>query len=67
MELVRDPFLLPLCQCGGGATRLSCVEPHPVDETKLLRTYVCQACGSLQTHLVAKPNRATVEPPLPGG
>jgi hypothetical protein len=55
MELPRDPFLLPLCRCGG-ATRLSHVEPHAVDEQKSLRTYVCQTCGSLQTHVVVRRN-----------
>ena len=54
MDFPRDPFLLPLCPCGG-ATRLSHVEPHPVDERRSLRTYVCQACGSDQTHTVKKP------------
>lgn len=58
MELPRDPFLLPLCFCGG-ATRLSHVEPDPVDERKSLRTYICQACGHLQTHPVMKRTAVT--------
>jgi len=59
MELPRDPFLLPLCHCGGG-TRLSHVEPDPVDERKSLRTYICQGCGSLQTHPVIKRSVVTL-------
>jgi hypothetical protein len=55
MDFSRDPFLLPSCQCGG-LTRLSHVEPHPVDEGQSLRTYVCQACGSDQTLTFVKPN-----------
>ena len=66
MEFPRDPFLLPLCPCGG-PTRLSHIDPHPVDERQSLRTYVCQACGSDQTHTVLKPpadRRLVVLPPL---
>jgi len=55
MDFSRDPFLLPLCPCGG-ATRLSHVEPHPFDEQRSLRTYICQACDSLHTHTVIKRN-----------
>src|SRR5262245_4875500 len=62
MEFPRDPFLLPLCSCGG-ATRLSHVEPHPVDEQKSLRTYVCQTCGSAQTHAVGKRSPGGSAPP----
>src|SRR5262245_3119183 len=53
MEVPLDTFLLLLCPVCG-ATRLSHVEPPPVDEQKPLRTYVCQACGSSQTHAVGK-------------
>ena len=60
MDFSRDPFLLPLCPCGG-ATRLSHVEPHPIDEQRSLRTYVCQACDSLHTHAVNKRNLAARE------
>jgi len=60
MDFSRDPFLLPLCPCGG-ATRLSHVEPHPIDDQRSLRTYVCQACGSLHTHAVIKRNPAAHE------
>jgi hypothetical protein len=61
MDFSRDPFLLPLCPCGG-AIRLSHVEPHAVDEQKSLRTYVCQACDSSQTHAVIKRELAMNEP-----
>jgi hypothetical protein len=61
MDYPRDPFLLPLCSCGG-ATRLSHVEPHPVDARQSLRTYVCETCESLQTHAVIK--RAMADPDL---
>ena len=37
-----------------GATRLSHLEPHPVDARQSLRAYVCQACESLQTRAVIK-------------
>ena len=53
MDFPRDPFLLPLCPCGG-ATRLSHVEPDPIHELRSLRTYVCQSCDSSQTHIVIK-------------
>jgi hypothetical protein len=53
MEFKRDPFLLPLCSCGG-ATRLSHVEPHAIDPRRSLRTYVCLACGNTETHSVTK-------------
>jgi hypothetical protein len=62
MDVTRDPFLLPLCPCGG-ATRLSHVEPHPVDALRLLRTYLCQACDSLQTHAVIQRPSARNELP----
>jgi len=62
MDFPRDPFLLPLCPCGG-ATRLSHVEPDPVHEYRSLRTYVCQGCNSSQTHAVIKRNLAPKEPP----
>jgi len=61
VELPRNPFLLPLCQCGG-TTRLSHVEPHATDEGKSLRTYVCQTCGSLQTHVVVRRNVPAIPP-----
>ena len=60
MDFPRDPFLLPLCPCGG-ATRLSHVEPHPIDDQRSLGTYVCQACGSLHAHAVIKRNLAAHE------
>jgi hypothetical protein len=63
MDFSRDPFLLPLCQCGG-PTRLSHVEPHVVDERQSLRTYVCQACGSDQTLTVVKPKVPAALVPL---
>ena len=53
MDFPRDPFLLPQCPCGG-AIRLSHVEPDPIDERRSLRTYLCQACDSSQTHIVIK-------------
>jgi len=62
MEFPRDPFLLPLCPCGG-ATRLSHVEPHPIDERRSLRTYICQACDSSQTHAVIERARTVSELP----
>ena len=51
--LDRDPFLLPLCHCGG-TTNLSRAEPHPWDETQELRIYLCTKCGSARTYAVAK-------------
>jgi hypothetical protein len=51
--LDRNPFLLPLCHCGG-TTNLSRAEPHPGDETQELRIYLCTACGSARTYVVAK-------------
>jgi hypothetical protein len=49
-----DPFLLPLCQCGG-ATSLSHMEPHPSDRELQLRTFRCSECGAEQTFIVHKP------------
>ena len=63
MDFTRDPFLLPLCPCGS-ATRLSHIEPHPVDALRSLRTYVCQACDSVQTHAVTQRPSGRDERPL---
>ena len=47
-----DPFLLPLCpECAGPAS-LSRLEPHPTDETKELRTFLCADCGAQQTFAI---------------
>jgi hypothetical protein len=40
----RDPFLLPVCDCGG-PMNLASLEPHPVDASQELKTYKCRHCG----------------------
>lgn len=41
---VRDPFLLPVCDCGG-PMNLASLEPHPTERGHELKTYKCQHCG----------------------
>jgi hypothetical protein len=47
-----NSFMLPLCpECSGPAS-LSRLEPHPTDETKELRTFLCADCGAQQTFVL---------------
>ena len=39
-----DPFLLPVCSCGG-PMNLASVEPHLTDADQELKTFKCLHCG----------------------
>jgi hypothetical protein len=41
---MADPFLLPVCACGG-PVNLASLEPHPTDPALELKTYKCRHCG----------------------
>jgi len=49
----RDPFLLPLCDCGG-PMNLASLEPHPIQPAYELKTFKCQSCGAQQVFSVEK-------------
>jgi hypothetical protein len=40
-----DPFLLPLCDCGG-PMNLASLEPHPTQPDHELKTFKCTRCGA---------------------
>jgi hypothetical protein len=40
-----DPFLLPLCTCGG-PMNLASLEPHPSRADHELKTFKCTLCGA---------------------
>jgi hypothetical protein len=40
-----DPFLLPLCDCGG-PMNLASLEPHPTRADHELKTFKCTRCGA---------------------
>jgi len=48
----RDPFLLPVCDCGG-PMNLASLEPHATRSDLELKTYKCLHCGK-QDVLTAK-------------
>jgi hypothetical protein len=48
---LRDPFLLPVCDCGG-PMNLATLEPHPTDPAEELKTYKCLHCGRQQVFTV---------------
>jgi hypothetical protein len=56
VEPMRDPFLLPVCRCGGPAN-LALVEPDPARSDYENRIYRCAHCSSLETYPVKR--RAT--------
>jgi hypothetical protein len=45
--MARDPFLLPVCSCGG-PMNLASLEPHPTRTDQELKTYKCLHCGRLE-------------------
>ena len=53
---LRDPFLLPVCDCGG-PMNLASLEPHPTQPAHELKTFACQDCAAQQVFNVEK--RAT--------
>ena len=50
---LRDPFLLPLCDCGG-PMNLASLEPHPTQAAHELKTFECQLCAAQQIFTVEK-------------
>ena len=49
----RDPFLLPVCDCGG-PMNLASLEPHPTQPGHELKTFQCQLCDVQQVFDVEK-------------
>ena len=47
MADLRDPFLLPVCDCGG-PMNLASLEPHATLQDHELKTYKCDRCGMQQ-------------------
>ncbi len=50
---LRDPFLLPVCDCGG-PMNLALQEPHPTQAAHELKTFECQLCAAQQVFTVEK-------------
>ena len=48
-----DPFLLPVCDCGG-PMNLATLEPHPIRAAEELKTYECAHCRRQQVFTVQK-------------
>ena len=40
-----DPFLLPICDCGG-PMNLASLEPHATQPDHELKTFACTRCGA---------------------
>ena len=51
--MARDPFLLPVCSCGG-PMNLASLEPHPTRTDQELKTFKCLHCGRLEVMTVQK-------------
>ena len=49
----RDPFLLPVCDCGG-PMNLASLEPHPTRHDLELKTYKCLHCGHQEVLTAAR-------------
>jgi hypothetical protein len=50
---IGDPFLLPVCDCGG-PMNLASLEPHAARPDLELKTYKCLHCGTQQVFTVQK-------------
>jgi len=50
---IGDPFLLPVCDCGG-PMNLASLEPHPARGELELKTFKCLHCGGQQVFTVRK-------------
>jgi hypothetical protein len=50
---VGNPFLLPVCSCGG-PMNLASLEPHPMQTNQELKTFKCLHCGRQQVFTVQK-------------
>ena len=48
-----DPFLLPVCECGG-PMNLASLEPHPTRQDQELKTFKCSLCSRQQVFTVQK-------------
>ena len=48
-----DPFLLPVCDCGG-PMNLASLEPHAMRPDHELKTYKCLHCGKQQVFTVQR-------------
>ena len=48
-----DPFLLPVCSCGG-PMNLASLEPHATQIDQELKTYKCLPCGGQEAFKVRK-------------
>lgn len=48
-----DPFLLPVCECGG-PMNLASLEPHAIRQDHELKTYKCLHCGKQQVFTVQR-------------
>jgi hypothetical protein len=48
-----DPFLLPVCSCGG-PMNLASLEPHATQTDQELKTYKCLHCGGQEVFTVRK-------------
>ena len=59
-----DPFLLPVCDCGG-PVNLASLEPHPTEPDQELKTYKCLHCGRQQVFTVRKRPGARPDRPRP--
>ena len=44
---LRNPFLLPICDCGG-PMNLASIQPHPDLPGHELKTFKCSICGAQQ-------------------
>jgi hypothetical protein len=53
-----DPFLLPVCDCGG-PMNLASLEPHPTRPDQELKTFKCMHCDREESFTVQK--RAVVK------
>ena len=49
----RDPFLLPVCECGG-PMNLASLEPHATRVDLELKTYKCLHCGRQDVLVAAR-------------
>ena len=50
---LRDPFLLPVCDCGG-PMNLASLEPHPLWADQEVKTYKCAQCARQQGFTVKR-------------
>jgi len=48
-----DPFLLPVCECGG-PMNLASLEPHPTRPDQELKTFTCMHCGRQEAFTVQR-------------